>query len=162
MIVLSIFFLKKQKAKFLNCFYFYFFKPINHELRTNSAIFNYINFFKLFSNGNKSVSAILPLFLCADAFVDCGIDNFFSFFFFNFVIKYFQFKLNKRVFFFVKKFSFSNLTFLSSDYTLLFTFLFLKFKKFQTQIGRGFFLKEFFESVFFFFFLKILSFLVLD
>ena len=78
----------------------------------------------------------------------------YNYYFFTYIIKYLQQKSNKRVFFFLKKLSFSSLTFYMFDYSQLFNFLFLKFKKFQHQIGRGFFLSEFFESVFFFFFFK--------
>ena len=81
--------------------------------------------------------------------------NFYNYFYFySFIVKYLQLKSNKRFFFFLRKLSFTNLLFYINDYEQLFNYLFLKFKKFQNQIGRGFFLKEFFESVFFFFFFK--------
>ena len=80
--------------------------------------------------------------------------SFCTYYFFSYIIKYLQEKSDKRIFFFLKKLSFSSLTFCLFDYSQLFNFLFLKFKKFQHQIGRGFFLNEFFESVFFFFFFK--------
>ena len=79
-------------------------------------------------------------------------------FFFFFLLSYFQSKLKKKIFLKIKKFSFNAGSSVSVVYLGLIDFLCDKFKKFQSRIGRGFFLKEFFESVFFFFICKDSSF----
>ena len=80
--------------------------------------------------------------------------NNFSCFFFSFLTKYFQNKSRKNIFFFLKKLSFSSFFLFDNSYTDLLTYLEKKFKKYQLQIGRGFFLKEFFECFIFFLFFK--------
>lgn len=70
-----------------------------------------------------------------------------DFFFFNFVVKLLQQKSNQRFFFLTKKLSFSLLSAHVEEYGNLIQFLSLKLQKFQTKIGRGFFLTEFFECV---------------
>lgn len=74
--------------------------------------------------------------------------------FFLFFIKNFQKKSKKNIFIFIKKLSFLSLSESLADFEYLLEYLEKKFYKYQVQIGRGFFLREFFESLFFFFIFK--------
>lgn len=72
------------------------------------------------------------------------LDLNYSYFFFEIFLKYIQQKSNKQLFCFFKKESIQSNILLSD----LITYLVDRFKKFQTKIGKGFFLAEFFESLF--------------
>lgn len=78
------------------------------------------------------------------------LDLNYSYFFFEIFLKYIQQKSNKQLFCFFKKESIQSNILLSD----LITYLVDRFKKFQTKIGKGFFLAEFFESLFWLFIIK--------
>jgi hypothetical protein len=146
--------LKKKTLRIINykiffffIFLFFFYKPI--KINSNFSK-NFLNFFF-----NSNPNFFFFNFLESNNLIVNNFEkNIFSYFFFSFLIKYFQHKSKKNIFFFLKKLSFSNFFFFDHSYDDLLIFLEKKFKKYQTQIGRGFFLKEFFECFIFFLFFK--------
>jgi len=120
--------------------YFYF----NKNLQS-------IDFFSAITFNNKK---FLNFFNSNIFLIDESEKSNFSSFFFSFLTKYLQSKSKKNIFFFLKKLSFSTFFFFDHSYEDLLNYLEKKFKKYQIQIGRGFFLKEFFECFIFFLFFK--------
>lgn len=129
---------------------FYYLKKLTLK---NSFFIFYLNFFlfytSFFSQNFKTNFNILLNFNSKLLSFEKNNYSFFLFF-----IKIFQKKSKKNLFMYIKKLSFLSLSESLADFEDLLEYLEKKFYKYQIQIGRGFFLKEFFESLFFFFIFK--------
>ena len=146
----------------LDIFCFKFFYPLLPLLFFS---FNSLESSFFSKNSNKSyllstnfLKGINKFFKCLSTFLFSSSSNLgvlkgeTDFFLLFFLVSLLENKLQKKVY--LQCFKSSFVSFFNSNYyyTTFLDFLCDKFKKFQSRIGRGFFLREFFESVFFFFY----------